>query len=417
MTGMMFAARHYATGPANSLYLTAPVTTAPTTTVFTTDVNNPTFQQYGDAVSDAQQQIAISGSVPFLAHTTGGMINLEVWTHSTMIKRLTLDANGNGSTTLDLSGEVNGPLTLDVYCWDATAANVAVGSFTKQFKQRVHLFMTGGSNYVRPSTPLGAAGMTQVFLDDFSSLSLSTSDVSKTWYPYQPNGAGNTEFGDAVFIDPDSIPFGGVNPYTIVNSFLRIRCTNTPNIVDPRGAGRTWATGMLSTGRPNGVDGKYWLPPFYMECRFMFTTGETTWPAFWLVTQEGLTVGAPAENIEIDVTENYGIFPTNWRSGVIHYPLGGGAQINFPIPGASAGTFPSDTFTFDFHTYGILCTATTISMYMDNVLIGSVAMPVMGTGPTAFFAMIDHALGGGWPVVVPPAGYYDMWVDYFVVYR
>jgi hypothetical protein len=328
------------------------------------------------------------------------MLNLEVWMHSTMVQRFTPDANGNVSGTLDLSKELNGPLVLDVYAWSSPLGD---NTYQYQAKQRLLLFITGGADYVAPKTPTGATDMYKVFEDNFTSLSASSSDNTATWFPFKPEpGGGYSSFGDAPFTDPAS----GKTPFFQKGSFVRIRVTN-----DSSG----WWGGMLSLGKPGGVNGQYFAAPFYMECRLLSPAGETPWPAFWMLTQKTLQ-NIAGYNVEIDAVENLGRFPTNFRQGGIFWDAPGGPVFHSPT-GSSPGTFPNDTGMFDFHTYGVKVDATNTTFFMDDVQTSSYPTDQLPDGGLAVFPMVNLALGSEWANTVPPAGYYDMWVDFVRVWK
>jgi hypothetical protein len=55
---------------------------------------------------------------------------------------------------------------------------------------------------------------------------------------------------------------------------------------------------------------------------------------------------------------------------------------------------------------------------MDDKLLASVPLvEVPGISTLNWYLIVNLAMGGGWPVNPPPAGYYDMWIDYVRYYR
>lgn len=407
----------FMTAAGRSLQVTQPVPLAISRVVFTTNPDssptNTPYQYYGDSVSDASMVVQASANVPFSAIAVG-MKNVEVYTHGQRIARFTPDASGNVSGTLNFSAEHNGPLTFDVYAWDGPAGGV----YQYQCKQRVHLFIEGGSDYVAP-TPAAAAGMSLVFSDEFNGpLSISSTDSSAKWYPRKPDGAGFSDFGDAVFQDPAHLN-GGSNPFFQRGSFLRIRCKYEPNVTDFEGWGRVWTTGQLASGKPSASGGFYADLPYYAECRFLCPIGGVPWPAFWQTTRNGL-IDTTHGNVETDTVEVLGLFPTNFRQGGVFYPAGGGS-VGRTAPGSDPGVYPNDGGMFEFHTYGVLVTNTTTQFYMDGVAYGSYPTDQFpGGGTRADQFMIDNAFGGGWGVwnsTLPGTDHYDMWVDFVKVYR
>ena len=68
--------------------------------------------------------------------------------------------------------------------------------------------------------------------------------------------------------------------------------------------------------------------------------------------------------------------------------------------------------TADFHRYGVDIEAGTTTVYLDDVALGSIVTAKLGDGAIPQFRILfDLAMGSGWPVNPPPAGYYDMWID------
>lgn len=390
----------------------------------------PPYQYYGDALNDDQMPVAISAAVPFEA-TVGSLVkNVAVYMHSAQVFQGqpvggTVTGTINMLTSNHGGAEVNGPVVLDVYTWDVMPGVQSQTGY--QNKIRVMLFLTGGSEYAMPASP-GAAGLTVAFESEWTTgaaLSVSSTDTTKKWYPDDPGGV----FGDAVPQDPANLR-GGENPYTQMGDYLRIRCKYDPGVTDPKGFGRVWTTGCLSTCFPDGSGFSAALP-YYAECRMLVPIGGSPWPSFWQTTQNALVNPSAAVNIETDTVELYGLFPTNWRSGGILYPYPpGSASQPTGAYGANGGSnnnnqpglFPDDLGLFDFHTFGVLVTSTTTTFYMDNVETGSYPTPALPQGLTAprkDFFMMDNEFGGGWGLEeseLPYSSWYDAWFHYVRIY-
>lgn len=350
-----------------------------------------------------------------------GMVNVEVWMHGTMAVRLTGDGAGNFTGNLDLTHEPNGPLRFKVLAWDKAAGDI---TYNTQLIADGLLFVTGGANVVG-TLPVGAGGMPLKWSDEFNTLNIApcqpgvypcqpTSETA-TWYQ---NKAGGGDFGDAAFEHADS-PF---NPYTIKNGFLRIRASHANGYVDPYGFSRKWYGGILSTAYNDGSTNVP-LGNGYYEARILLPYAETlgngntaggTWPAFWMTTTNAIKNFPATGDLELDVGEWYGVRPKYNQSGQHVYPPATPPSGNAYI---FAGDASSGDLTTDFHRFGMLITDTLVTSYLDDQVIGSTprGQLVGGVAP-AWNLMLDFAMGGGWPINAPPAGYYDMWIDYIRVY-
>jgi len=134
-----------------------------------------------------------------------------------------------------------------------------------------------------------------------------------------------------------------------------------------------------------------------------FPAGLGTWPAFWLLNQAALTTHAPAG--EIDVVESYMQFPTyinttlhDWTPPAI-------------TPGYKQAAIAD--LSSGFHTFGMLWTATTITIYCDGAMLYSFPTPAIMHQP--YYPIVDLGLGGGWPTAQTPQRS-DMIIQYVRAY-
>jgi hypothetical protein len=207
---------------ANAMLITAPLSSS----IITANQVTAPALQYA-SISDANASVA---KAPLTVKVVApSMINVEVWTHASFKVRLTGDGAGNFSGTLDLSAEPAGPLLMAVFAWNKAAGD---NTFTVHLAAKMAIQVQGTPAGIG-SLPVGAAGMTLTWNDEFTSLSATpvksgtgkwpaglppTASDGFTWYENKPGGG---DFGDAAFEHTDSI----YNPYTILNSYLRIRST------------------------------------------------------------------------------------------------------------------------------------------------------------------------------------------------
>ena len=98
------------------------------------------------------------------------------------------------------------------------------------------------------------------------------------------------------------------------------------------------------------------------EWRAKLPLGTGTWPALWMLPQNG-TYGGWPNNGEIDVVENKGTNPTQ-EGGTIHY---GGANGGDVYSGMTY-TFPSGDGVTNFHIYALEWTSNSVKWFVDNVL-------------------------------------------------
>jgi len=352
-----------------------------------------------------------------------GLVNVEIWTHNKMATRLVNDGVGTFGGELDLGSEPNGPIVMAVYAWNKPPGD---NSYTVKLAAIMTLFVIGGKDAAIP-TPVAAAGMKLKWSDEFNTLSATpckqgtgtwpkctqpTSSDGFTWYENKPNGG---DFGDSAFEHTDS----HYNPYTIKNGFLRIRSQYDPNYVDPYGFNRHWRSGLLATAFPDGSTNVP-MGNGYYEARILLPNAAAsynpkasggTWPAFWMLTRNALQTNDASGNLEEDIGEWYGVDPSSWQSGQHVY-----AGATGPNKGIFSGD-PIGDLTWEFHRFGLLITDTTLTSYLDDKPYGSLAKgQLIGNVPIEWFVMINLAMGSGFPVQPPPAGYYDMWIDYVEYY-
>lgn len=395
-----------------------------------------------DVISDNQEAAPAPSDVAITDHNAAmaaaplpiqvkapAMVNVEVWTHGSMAVRLTRGRNGVFTGVLDLSHEPTGPVSVRFYAWNTPPGD---NSFTVSLAGILDLFVKN-----KPATipfPAAAKGMKLAWEDDFNTLNagsclrdtgawpnctyVSAKD-GYTWFESEPTVGSN--FGDAAF---ESSADPAYNPFKIEDGFLRIRTTYDPNYVDPYGYGRLWYSGLLATAFPDGTTNVPQLQNGYYEARILTPnswsgcawcdTSGGTWPAFWQANLESLQPGEQdsGTGIELDTTEQYGEDPYYTQSGEIAYGNAtGGGWIYHAYP----NNLPD--LTADFHRYGLLVTSSTVTAYLDDQPLGSIAKATIpGLAKPYWYVMLDLAMGGGWSDRVPPGNYYDMWIDYVRYY-
>jgi beta-glucanase (GH16 family) len=146
-----------------------------------------------------------------------------------------------------------------------------------------------------------------------------------------------------------------------------------------------------------------------VEVRAKIPAGVGTWPAIWMLGSDINTSGWPACG-EIDIMEHRGS-ELNKLFGTLHYPgrFGGNAD---------GSTKLIANATTEFHLYSLDWSASSIKIYVDNVLLHVVANSASIPFNHDFFFILNIAMGGNFGGPVDPAlTSATMEVDYVRVYK
>lgn len=146
-----------------------------------------------------------------------------------------------------------------------------------------------------------------------------------------------------------------------------------------------------------------------VEISAKLPAGVGTWPALWMLGDDIGTTGWPGCG-EIDIMEHRGS-ELNKIFGTFHYPGHSGGN-------ADGATFTIANATTAFHKYSLDWSATSIKIYVDDVLIHSLANSNAVPFNHNFFFILNVAMGGGFAGPVDPAfTSATMEVDYIRVYN
>ncbi len=320
--------------------------------------------------------------------------------------QLTLDAEGKGSFIFPAEQFPNGPVSVRILAHNGTGQRDA---------RELQLYNQGGvvwNQGIPKEDPPAARGMKLVFADDFDkALSISKDGKNARYCSHKPGGGDFSGWPFSDFEGPD-------NPFSQVGTFLRIRASKT--------AGGRGSTGLLSSLAMDST-GFHVSAPCYLECRFTAQSAPGTWPAFWTLTQKGVTdKDAPCD--ELDIVEAYGgvgkghpnhpgysITSHFWKQSG---PDGEKVKnINRRVDIMEIGS--KSYWSTTFHTYAVKITKEDTCYYFDDIEV--LRHP---TGPTSksepHFFMINYAIGGisGWKIDLEREGNAtDMYVDYVRVYQ
>ncbi|MDQ7911219.1 glycoside hydrolase family 16 protein [Phytohabitans sp. ZYX-F-186] len=309
--------------------------------------------------------------------------------------------------TFPASQYPHGPTNLQVSAWDSPAGNP---NYTKEDHVYWSLYNDVGVSWNEgvPAAPPQAAGMSVAYLEDFSGpLSTSRTGAGATYAstgPYDPTGA---EFGDAIFAEQSS----SENPFAILeNEYLRIRGHKAaPGFPDPKGWGRTYVGGMLSSLRTDGTG--FATTYGYFEARIKAPGGYGPWPAFWVIGKNRVTEGL-VPSAELDAVELHAQSTNMKRSSRAVHCWRCNPDFHQSHVLTSYGFGDSGNA---WHLYGVKVTSTDVIYYLDNVEVWRMPTPAPAHGD--MFFMVDLAMGSGFPIDLSyQDNKADMYVDYVRVF-
>jgi Glycosyl hydrolases family 16 len=262
-------------------------------------------------------------------------------------------------------------------------------------------FSFGAADAATPRSPYVPSGYIQTFDDEFKSLST----ISPGPGPYAPgvnwyNGVKqccvvDTTNGRPAVMYPTAVNGASHSPYAIENGSLAITLSLINNV---------WYSGVLTSVASNGEG--FAQEYGYFEIRAKLPSGAGTWPAFWMLSLNGLTAPrGPGPFGEADIFEEYGGrgpgFMTtyhDWTTGTVPYQ----------------NWSNTSSLTSAFHIWGFLWTPTAMTVYLDGKLMNTTSTPPVMQQP--YYLVVDLGLGGGWPTGnTPPTN--TMLVDYIRAYQ
>ena len=337
----------------------------------------------------------------------------DTWGHDAVVAPdISLDSAGKGSFVFHADQFPNGPLNLRIYAKDDAK---------KQDICEVQLFNNGGVKWkqgIPSDNPPGAQGMKLAFSDDFDG-PMSISDDGGHGARYEAHKTGGGDFSGWQFSNVE----GDMNPYVQAKGYLRIHASKKAD-------GRS-SSGLISSAHEGG-GGFFAGAPCYFECRFLAQSAPGTWPAFWLLTKNGISSNPEDKKIvgadELDIIEAYGgqgMGNPNFPGYAVtsHYwgqKDANGVQLkddHADIDIMSLGS--KSTWSTTFHTYGMKITKTESTYYFDDIPVFT--YPTKGLSKTQpFWFLINYAIGGisGWKIDLDRYNNAtDMWVDYVRVYQ
>ncbi len=235
-----------------------------------------------------------------------------------------------------------------------------------------------GAGWVLPTSRalLDLSGYHISFDDEFDRLDIAADGGKGRWYaPVHAN------FGEAKFQPP-----GPGGPFRIVRrgplgaggAALAITATRTSE---------GWRSGLIQTldGHGRGFAQQFG----YFEMRAKLPRGQATWPAFWLLTQNGLTDPTVTRG-EIDVLEQYGSAPEKIHSSVHLWPASARNAGGLPSHWYKSEKIPVSDMADGFHRYGVMLTQDWLVTYYDGVELSR--FPMQPQYRTPVYMLVNLAM-------------------------
>jgi beta-glucanase (GH16 family) len=247
-------------------------------------------------------------------------------------------------------------------------------------------------------------GYKLILQDDFDGESLDTKKWQVGTTPRGQQWGSDSYFVTSSPEDAKLFP----DVYIVKDGVLTIRAHFQQDFADPTHWGRKWYSGMIATAFSDGRPPSAAFRMGYVEIRQKFPAGKGVWPANWACNLKSQTAeGDPLGSIEVDGLEAYGVNMTIFHTTTHHWKEPPGYDM------ATASNLPD--LTADFHTYGYLIGHDAIEVYLDGTLVTKAPL-YRADNVDKFFWMFNLAMGGGWPITIPPSQQYDMQIDYIRIY-
>jgi hypothetical protein len=332
------------------------------------------------------------------------------WGHDAVLaEKIDLAANGGkGSFTFNADEFPNGPMNVRIY---AVSADFTPEGSGHRDLCELQLYNTGGVHWnqgVPKSDPAAAAGLKLTYVDDFDGpLNITKNGIGARYSAHKPQGG---DFSGWQFCDPQ----GDGKPFSQRDTYLQIHARKPE--------GTKGYSGLISTVA-NDLSGRWFTPPFYMECRFTAQSATGTWPAFWTLTN--FTKGLPGD--ELDIVEAYGgrgvknpnhpgysITSHFWGQTNPDGTKKKSVSTRVPIMEMGGKSYWSHTF----HTYGLYVDEANTIYYFDDFEVFRHPTNEYSKKPHAI--LVNYAIGGisGWKIDLERYGNgSDMYVDYIRVYE
>lgn len=236
-----------------------------------------------------------------------------------------------------------------------------------------------------------------LFSDEFNGAAIDSSKWN-TAQQWGPDLVINDEL--QYYVDTQSNPDFGYNPFSFDGESLIITATQTPSELSAVANGQPYLSGVLSTA------GKFEMIHGYIEARMDFPAGTGLWPAFWMLS-------ADFEDLkpQLFIAEGNGGEPDSFYHNYNYHDTEG----NLRSPGQWQVT--QDEFAEGFHTLGVSWKSDELLFYVDGIpryrIVGE------NVANQAMYLIANLAVGGVWTgspdsTTTLPA---ELKIDYIRAYR
>ncbi|HWE72764.1 MAG TPA: family 16 glycosylhydrolase [Stellaceae bacterium] len=218
------------------------------------------------------------------------------------------------------------------------------------------------------------------FDDEFDSLNLwngtsGTWDTTAQFASTYGNGYSLPSNGEQEwYINSNYAPTSSVQPWTVNNGVLTLSAAPASSSISSQIDGYQYTSGQINTSQ------SFSQTYGYFEMRAELPAGQGTWPAFWLLPENG------SWPPEIDAMEMLGNNPATYYTSI--HSGSAANEIN-----AGQGDTVADTSS-GYHTYGVDWEPDHITYYFDGQEVYQTATPADMNTP--MYMIANLALGGPW---------------------
>ena len=222
---------------------------------------------------------------------------------------------------------------------------------------------------------LDRSSLTLSFNEDFNSLSLFDGEdgvwEAKYWWAPEKGASLHTNGEQQWYVNPAYGPTTSANPFSVTDGVLTIRAEQTPDSLSGEVEGYDYTSGMLTT------HSSFVQTYGYFEIRADMPDEQGTWPAFWLLPEDG------SWPPELDIIEMKGQDPNTLILSAHSNETGQQTSVINNVAVAD---------TAGFHTYGLLWDEDHITWYFDDVAVAQTDTPSDMHEP--MYMIVNLAVGG-----------------------
>jgi len=227
----------------------------------------------------------------------------------------------------------------------------------------VAAFSQSGSPFTPPPQ---VSGYNLVLSEDFSSFDLS------------PDGYGMHRWYPGIYFNAAKPLPGSI---TISNSILNLRWNRSSGQTNTSIQGCANNAGHCNTYRYG-----------YFEAKMKWDVANGAWPAFWMITEQG--IWGEAHVGELDIFEGQGNDPTHYY-GTINEWNGPYDLVTTNSQGNNRFALPAGKDFSGWHTYGVLWVKGRVTWFFDDVEVGTAVTPAI-FDQQDFFLVLGSQEGSSW---------------------